>query len=361
MSSHAVLKSSSALLSRLSSLMISSSPRSTATRGVRCFSGKGTDNNGDDPFGVNYDDGNEQLGPTLPPKYIRDSATGKLTGKVEAELTEEERSLLKMDDLEREKALMERLVEQWSNSTDDTGDSKLQSEFASRIREEEMALNTLGRSAEAQSLKGINEEGGEEYTDESGFSNPLSPAEFRTFQKYMKNEHKVDVTEGDIPVISTGDDFPGANKASSADNPDLDLSWMSAAAQREINDSDNDPFLDLMPGDLSVSRLVNRRRAKSIPKKLLHHNNLSLLRRYVTPGGQIMNRVQSRLGAKDQRKIAKLVKRARHLGLIPHMGQWKYENHGNVHEKDIQQNRDWEEELARRGLVTPSGSKADVK
>ncbi|EED88776.1 predicted protein, partial [Thalassiosira pseudonana CCMP1335] len=58
-----------------------------------------------------------------------------------------------------------------------------------------------------------------------------------------------------------------------------------------------------------------------LPKKILHHNNLILLRRYVTPGGKIMNRVQSRLGAKDQRKVAKLVKRARHLGLIPHMGQ----------------------------------------
>ncbi|OEU10576.1 hypothetical protein FRACYDRAFT_145650, partial [Fragilariopsis cylindrus CCMP1102] len=49
----------------------------------------------------------------------------------------------------------------------------------------------------------------------------------------------------------------------------------------------------------------------------LHHNNLALLRRYITPSGQIMNRVQSRLGAKDQRKISKLIKRARHLGLIP--------------------------------------------
>eukprot|EP00957_Ditylum_brightwellii_P052048 3948181-Ditylum_brightwellii.AAC.1 len=65
-----------------------------------------------------------------------------------------------------------------------------------------------------------------------------------------------------------------------------------------------------MPHDLNPTRHVNRRRAKPVPEQLLHHNNLTLLRRYVTPGGQIMNRVQSRLGAKDQRKLRTLVKRA---------------------------------------------------
>ncbi|KAL7536346.1 hypothetical protein ACHAXR_007103 [Thalassiosira sp. AJA248-18] len=74
-----------------------------------------------------------------------------------------------------------------------------------------------------------------------------------------------------------------------------------------------------------------------------------------------MNRVQSRLGAKEQRKIAKLVKRARHLGLIPHLGQWKFEDHGNLHEENlasaspssknvVEGKRDWEVELEQRGL-----------
>ena len=64
-----------------------------------------------------------------------------------------------------------------------------------------------------------------------------------------------------------------------------------------------------------------------------------------------MNRVQSRLGAKDQRKVSKLIKRARHLGLIPVLGQWKVEDHGNVKEKDILEEREWEQELIERGLV----------
>ena len=79
-----------------------------------------------------------------------------------------------------------------------------------------------------------------------------------------------------------------------------------------------------------------------------------------------MNRVQSRLGAKDQRKIAKLVKRARHLGLIPHLGQWKLEDHGYLYERGVADvvskkskeeggdnettKKEWEVELEQRGL-----------
>mmetsp|Transcript_33332 Transcript_33332/g.76959 ORF Transcript_33332/g.76959 Transcript_33332/m.76959 type:complete len:351 (-) Transcript_33332:80-1132(-) len=67
----------------------------------------------------------------------------------------------------------------------------------------------------------------------------------------------------------------------------------------------------------------NRKNAIPLPKDQLHHLNLDILRRYLTPGNQIMSRRQSQLGAKDQRKVAKLIKRARKMGLIPHVGQWK--------------------------------------
>ena len=110
-----------------------------------------------------------------------------------------------------------------------------------------------------------------------------------------------------------------------------------------------------MPSDLNPARKVNRKKAKPIPKELLHHNNLSLLRRYMTPGGQIMNRVQTRLCAKDQRKISKLIKRARCLG-FPHVGQWKFEDHGNIKEHDIHEDRDWEKMLVERGLVQRQNS-----
>ncbi|ACI65625.1 predicted protein, partial [Phaeodactylum tricornutum CCAP 1055/1] len=49
----------------------------------------------------------------------------------------------------------------------------------------------------------------------------------------------------------------------------------------------------------------------------LHHNNIPLLKSFLTPTGQIRNRVQTRLGARDQRRVTKLIKRARCLGLMP--------------------------------------------
>jgi len=157
------------------------------------------------------------------------------------------------------------------------------------------------------------------------------------------------ISSSQVPTLDDSDDR----------NPDLDLEWMTAKAQRSmegVDDIDYDPFADLLPSDLNPAKLVNRKSAKPIPKDVLHHNNLSLLRRYITPGGQIMNRVQSRLGAKDQRKIAKLIKRARHLGFIPHLGQWKFEDNGNTKEKDIFIDKDWEKKLVERGLVERKSS-----
>jgi ribosomal protein S18 len=309
----------------------------------------------DDPFGVHYDDGEENLGQPsdLPPKYIRDRATGKFTGRVEEELTERQLRLLKGDSLDVEKVVREEWEEQWNAAVDEAGDSALHAEAAKRIREEEMALNTLGRSPRTQSVEGIDKDGNKTYQDETGFSKPLSPAEFRTFQKFMKDEHNIDVRQGDIPVEFTREGVPGEeDEGSVSDNPDLDMAWLTAAARRRTDgDLEDDPFMDVMPSDFTPARRVNRRHAKTIPKELLHHNNLSLLRRYITPSGTIMNRTQSRLGAKDQRKIAKLIKRARNLGLLPHVGQFKIVNEGNIFEDDIYEEREWEKELINRGLV----------
>ncbi len=349
------------LLQRLSRLQLSSiAPhhRSLALQQPRTFAvrylsdGKSGGNNNDDPFGVNYQDGEDygKVGPKedLPPRYVRDSATGKFTGQVEQDLTEEQQRMLKMDDMDRHQIITERLVEHWNKSVDETGDSEHQSDVAARIREEDMALNTLGRSVDAQSTKGIMDDGEEAYDDDTGFSKPLSPNEFKSFRRFMKKEQGVEVDQDDIPVQQTRDQSPNFTNA---DNPDLDMQWLTVAAQRAMSDEPDDPFSDLMPSDLNPARKVNNRKAKKIPRKLLHHNNLEFLRRYVTPSGQIMNRVHSRLGAKEQRKVAKLVKRARHLGLIPFIGQWKVTNHGNIYEHDINEDREWEKDLKKRGLV----------
>ena len=326
------------------------------------------DDDDDDPFGIHFEDGSDigKLGPIKPPKYIRDVVTGMFTGEEEKELTEREKKLLKMDTIEEQEYLLDKVMKEWNIDIDPNDDSygadpypepKIVSKLAKRIREDNIGMNVLGRSVESQSFRGKLEDGEDSYQDGTGFSKPLSPAEFKVLKKHMNDEYDTDIDEGDIPVEPTNQSRSFEEDDDSilggyADTEELNTKWMSSSAMRFMDDTkDDDPFSDLLPSDLSPARLVNRRKAKAIPRQLLHHNNLALLRRYITPSGQIMNRVQSRLGAKDQRKIAKLIKRARHLGLIPTAGQFIVEAHGNIHEEDINEDRGWEKELKQRGLV----------
>jgi len=318
------------------------------------------DEHEDDPFGVNFKDGNDlgNLGPKSPPRYKRDAVTGKFTGEEEEELKEHEKKLLNMDALQEQEYLLDKVMNEWDIDATNDGDEspfpepvKL-SRLARRIREDNAGLTTLGRSPQSQAVRGKLEDGENTYMDETGFSKPLSPAEFQTFKKHMKDEQDIQISEDDIPVEPTNDDSDDSVLGGYADTEELNTQWMSSSAMRFMDDTkDDDPFSDLLPSDLSPTLLVNRRKAKPIPRHLLHHNNLALLRRYITPSGQIMNRVQSRLGAKDQRKVAELIKRARHLSLIPMSGQFVVEAHGNLHEEDIHEDKEWEKELSRRGLV----------
>jgi small subunit ribosomal protein S18 len=315
----------------------------------------------DDPFGVNFEDGTDlgKLGPTSPPRYKRDAVTGKFTGEEETELTAKEKSLLNMDPIQEQEYILDKVLKEWNIEVDEGKEGGKLSEpeqltkLAQRIREDNVGLNVLGRSIESQAFRGKLEDGEDAYKDPTGFSKPLSPAEFKVFQKHMMDEYGTTIDEDDIPVEPTNSSIEDYSLLGGyADTEELNSKWMSSSAMRFMDDTrDDDPFSDLLPSDLSPTRLVNRRQAKPIPRAQLHHNNLALLRRYITPSGQIMNRVQSRLGAKDQRKVAKLIKRARHLGLLPTSGQFVVEAHGNIHEPDIHEDKDWETELKRRGLV----------
>lgn len=373
--------------SKVSDIWKKSHVQMPATSSVRFFSdnnrGEGSKDpptpspssiaNDEDPFGVNYkdvdtdgenDESTVNTGPDLPPNYIRDSATGKFTGKIQKELSSKDAHLLKLSQLAKGQALTNKFAGSLSN--------KGLEDSSRRIREQESAFNILGRK-----VPDVSEAIASEAADgivAGSHTAPLTDAEFRSLEKFMQKsstgDHETKTinsvlqnakAENLIPIVrksSAKHPSSAANKDES--DPDLDLEWTTVAAQSSMTDLDEedleDPFANLMPSDLNPAKKVNRKRAKPLPRELLHHNNLALLRRYVTPGGQIMNRVQSRLGAKDQRKISKLIKRARHLGLIPVLGQWKVEDHGNVKEKDILENRDWEKELLERGLIEAKSS-----
>jgi small subunit ribosomal protein S18 len=55
--------------------------------------------------------------------------------------------------------------------------------------------------------------------------------------------------------------------------------------------------------------------------KDIDYKNAELLRRYISEAGKIRPRRQTGLCAKCQRKLAREVKRARHLALLPFTGE----------------------------------------
>ena len=270
---------------------------------------------------------------------------------------------------------MKRMEERWEASAqdvqekDDDGDgipvlSSEHTRVAGRILEENLALGPIGRGAIHS----------KEDKDNSSSSNsvPLTHREMQALKGYASKRYGIQPKElekelqDDPDLLPHGSISSGSNQDRTNTNlTDVDLAYLNpklnsmAYAPEGTEHQHSDPFADLLPSDFNPARKVNRRLAKPLPSQALHHNNLVLLRRYSTPGGKIMNRVQSRLGAKDQRKVAKLIKRARHLGLIPYLGQWKFEDHGSLHDATLDTPKEWERELEERGLW-PLGNEEEV-
>ena len=55
--------------------------------------------------------------------------------------------------------------------------------------------------------------------------------------------------------------------------------------------------------------------------KYVDYKNVELLQRFVMPDGKIMPRSVTGTSAKYQRQLAKAVKNARYMGLLPDVGQ----------------------------------------
>ena len=143
----------------------------------------------DDIFGVNYEDGDDRMGPesAYPPMYKRDATTGHLTGDVENEMTEDDRRILSASPSEQEDMLLEHLDEHWKQQGDNWA-----SEMGRRVREADMGLNVLGRSPNAQATNELSEDdmmkGDREKakSHRTGFSHRLTRDEFEGFREYMR-------------------------------------------------------------------------------------------------------------------------------------------------------------------------------
>jgi small subunit ribosomal protein S18 len=55
--------------------------------------------------------------------------------------------------------------------------------------------------------------------------------------------------------------------------------------------------------------------------KYIDYKDVELLQRFITPEGKISPRSQTGTSAKYQRQLAKAVKNARYMGLLPEAGQ----------------------------------------
>jgi small subunit ribosomal protein S18 len=62
-----------------------------------------------------------------------------------------------------------------------------------------------------------------------------------------------------------------------------------------------------------------------VDKTEIDYKSADLLRRFVTNRGQIIPRRRTGTCAKHQRQLARAIKRARHLALLPHAPQHTYE------------------------------------
>lgn len=56
---------------------------------------------------------------------------------------------------------------------------------------------------------------------------------------------------------------------------------------------------------------------RQIPDEELNYKNSTLLQKFLTPAGNIRPRTKTGLSAKQQRRLAQAIKRARHLALLP--------------------------------------------
>lgn len=200
----------------------------------------------EDPFGVFFEDGKEGLGPQLPPIYKRDTTTGRLTGEVEIELSEQDKKTLSADPIERERMLLESVEKHWEKQgREKDGAPKELNKLGARVRRTNMSLNTLGRTVKAQASAEELDDGSELGRDKTGFTNNLTGQEFRSFAEFMRRKHKVDVEEEDIPVMANQSARTRSAEAAmkggeDPDETELSLKWLTARAQRQMDDSVDD-------------------------------------------------------------------------------------------------------------------------
>jgi small subunit ribosomal protein S18 len=74
------------------------------------------------------------------------------------------------------------------------------------------------------------------------------------------------------------------------------------------------------PRSRRFKRVGPRVRPQAAPEEPLEYKNIGYLGRLLSPQGQIMSRKRTGFSGQDQRELARAVKRARFLALLPYVG-----------------------------------------
>ena len=148
--------------------------------------------------------------------------TGRFTGKIERELSEDDKRYLHADPITVQNHLLERVTDEWNTTTNTNDNEKTKNgetkftKLGAAIQESDMAWNVLGRSTTAQGSYETFDDGTKLGRDDTGFTQYLTTSEFTTFQKYLTEQHTIDITDEDIPVLQSGSTDDGSSSSSSS-------------------------------------------------------------------------------------------------------------------------------------------------
>ena len=68
---------------------------------------------------------------------------------------------------------------------------------------------------------------------------------------------------------------------------------------------------------MAVRAAIYRKKSNPLKDKVIDYKDIKTLSRFITERGKIVPARISGVSQKDQRELAKAIKRARHLGLLP--------------------------------------------
>jgi small subunit ribosomal protein S18 len=94
-------------------------------------------------------------------------------------------------------------------------------------------------------------------------------------------------------------------------------------AERDMDapvDRDREPMADEGFGD-KMPRRYQRRRPRQVVPDYVDWKDVDFLRQFIPERGKIMPRRISGITAKDQRRIAKAIKRARTMAMLPFVSE----------------------------------------